>query len=255
MPRRVRSWCLAILLAGFAIPARADFVISIGSATVPQGGTGTVDVFLNSTAGSSSPDLLNNLAFTLQITGPHELQFTSTQNFSYLNGSQYVFFGDSTDQKTSSPDGTVKTTVYANDTFAGSDSTFSSNPVSLSSSSGQVLLASLSLNTAITNVGDSYTISLVPPTGSGSMNSSTSTFFDDFNFSTGAETSAVPFTNTPETVTITASAIPEPATIVLGLTAVPILSGVYRVRCLRTATGRWVVVGNAVARVPHRVRS
>jgi hypothetical protein len=234
----VWNWCLLIALAGFAVPARADFVISIGSATVPQGGVGMVDVFLSSTAGPSSPDLLNNLAFTLQITGPHELQFASTQNFGYLNSSQYIFFGDSTDQNTSSPGGTVTTTSYTNDTFVGTDSTFSGNPVSLSSNSGQVLLASLSLNAAITNVGDSYTISLVPPSGDGSISSSTSTFFDNFNFSTGAETSAVPFTSSPGTVTIGTSAIPEPTTIVSGLSAVLILAGVYGVRRLRAATGR-----------------
>jgi hypothetical protein len=189
-------------------------------------------------ASSSSPDLLNNLGFTLQITGPHELQFASTQDFSYLNNSQYVFFGDSTDQHTSSPGGTVTTTSYTNDNFVGTDSTFSGNPVSLSASSGQVLLASLSLNAAITNVGDTYTISLVPPTGNGSISSSMSTFFDDFNFSTGTETSAVPFTSTPGTVKIISSAIPEPSTIVSGLSAVLIVAGVCGMRRLGAARGR-----------------
>jgi hypothetical protein len=240
MPRRARNWCLLITLAGLAVPARADFVISIGSATVPQGGTGAVDVFLSSTAGSSSPDLLNNLGFTLQITGPHELQFASTQSFSYLNSPQYVFFGDSTDHNTSSPGGTVRTTSYANDTFVGSDSTFSGNPVSLSAASGSLLLARLSLGAAITNVGDSYTISLVPPSGDGSMSSSMSTFFDVFNFSTGAETSAVPFSSTPGTVMITGSAVPEPASLVSALTALALVAGflgAYRLRRSRRQAG------------------
>jgi hypothetical protein len=95
----------------------------------------------------------------------------------------------------------VTTTSYTNDTFVGTDSTFSGNPVSLSASSGQALLASLSLNGAITNVGDSYTIGLVPASGDGSINSSTSTFFYNLNFQTDTETSAVPFTSTPGTVT------------------------------------------------------
>ena len=225
-----------ITLACFAVPARADLVISIGGATVPRGGSGVVDIFLSSTATSSSPDLLNNLGFTLQITGPNELQFTPTQDFSYLNSPQYVFSGDSTDQITSSPGGSVGTTVYTNDTFVVADSTFSGDPVSLSASSGQLLLATLSLNPASTNVGDSYTISLVPPAGDGSMNSSFSTFFDNFNFSTGTETSAVPFTSTPGTLTIAATAIPEPATIVSGVTAILILSSVHWIRRLRFAT-------------------
>jgi hypothetical protein len=236
MPRRVWSWYLLIALAGVAVPARADFVISIGSTTVPQGGTGAVDVFLSSTASSASPDLLNNLGFTLQITGPHELQFASTQDFSYLNSSKYVFSGDSNDQSTSSPGGFVQTTTYANDTFVGSDSTFSGNPVSLSASSGQLLLASLSLNALITNVGDTYTIGLVPSMGDGSTSSSMSTFFDNLNFSTGAEISAVPFTSVAGTVTIGTAAVPEPSTIALGLTAVLIMSSAYAMRRRRAVT-------------------
>ena len=125
---------------------------SIGSTTIAEGGTGTLDVFLTSTAGSSSPDLLNNYAFTLQITGPHELQFSPSQSFAYLTSSQYVFTGDSTNQMTSSPGGTVATTVYSNDTFVGNDSTFSSNPVSLSSANTPVLLAALTLDATITTL-------------------------------------------------------------------------------------------------------
>ncbi|MFI5458473.1 MAG: hypothetical protein ACHRXM_23830 [Isosphaerales bacterium] len=97
MPRGTWIWCLAVVLLLFAGPARADFVLSIGSPTVPQGGTGTLDVWLTSTASSLSPDLLNNFAFTLQITGPNELMFSTTQSFAYLTNSQYVFFGDSVD--------------------------------------------------------------------------------------------------------------------------------------------------------------
>ena len=159
---RLFSTLLLITLTVCTVPARAELIISIGNATVPHGGTGTVDVFLSSTADSSSPDRLNNLGFMLQITGPHELQFASSQGFSYLNDSRYVFFSDSADQGTSSPGGNVKTSVYAADTFVGFDSTTSGNPVSLTASSGQVLLASLGLDAAITNVGDSYTTASSP---------------------------------------------------------------------------------------------
>jgi hypothetical protein len=68
MPRRLWVLCLAFAVAGLAMPARADLVISIGSASVAQGGTGTVDVFLTSTASSGIPDLINNYGFQLQIT-------------------------------------------------------------------------------------------------------------------------------------------------------------------------------------------
>jgi hypothetical protein len=220
-------------LSLLAAPARADFIVSIGSATIPHGGTGTLDVMLTSTASSLSPDLLNNYGFTLQITGPHELQFSSSQSFGYLSNSQYVFAGDSTDQMTSSPGGTVNTTVYTNDTFVGSDSTNSGNPVSLSSTNTPVLLAALTLDATITSPGDVYTVNLVPPSGNGSMSTSMQTFFDNFNFDTGQETSAVPFTSTPGTMTISAAAVPEPASIFLGAAAAAILGGAVGVRALR----------------------
>ncbi len=238
MPRRLWVLCLAFPLALFAAPAQAgSFVISIGSPTIPQGGTGTLDVFLSSKASPSSPDPLNNYAFTLQITGPNELQFSPSQSFAYLTSSQYVFTGDSTNQMTSSLGGTVATTVYGNDTFVGNDSTFSSNPVSLSSANTPVLLAALTLDATITNPGDSYTVSLIPASGNGSMNGSmggsSQTFFDVVNFDTGGEISAVPFTSTPGTVTISAASVPEPASIVTGLTALLILAGVHGVRRVR----------------------
>ncbi len=134
---------------------------------------------------------------------------------------------------TSSSGGTVSTTVYSNDTFIGNDSTFSGNPVSLSSANTPVLLAALMLDTTITSPGDSYSISLLPSSGNGSMSTSSQTYFDVVNFNTGAETSAVPFTSTPGTVTIVASAVPEPASIISGLTALLILAGVHGVRRVR----------------------
>ena len=183
--------------------------------------------------GASSPDLLNNYAFTLQITGPHELEFSTSQSFDYLTSSQYVFAGDSNNQMTSSPGGTVTTTVYSNDTFVGNDSTFSGNPVFLSSANTPVLLAALTLDATITSPGDSYTVSLIPASGNGSINSSTQTYFDLYNFNTGVETSAVPFTSTPGTVTISAATVPEPSSMALALTVILISMGVVGVRRLR----------------------
>jgi hypothetical protein len=68
MPRRVWIHSLVVVLVGLAVPARAGLIISIGNASVAQGGTGTVDVLLMSTPNSQSPDLINNYAFQLQIT-------------------------------------------------------------------------------------------------------------------------------------------------------------------------------------------
>jgi hypothetical protein len=109
--------------------------------------------------------------------------------------------------------------------------------VSLSPSSGPVLLATLTLDASSTSAGESFIVSLVPPTVSGSSGGGASTFFNvaDSSFN---ELSAVPYTSTPGTVMITASAIPEPTSIVSGLTGLLILAGYHGVRRPRTLTGR-----------------
>jgi hypothetical protein len=65
------------------------------------------------------------------------------------------------------------------------------------------------------------------------MAGSSHTFFDVFNFNTGGETSAVPFTSTPGTVTISAAAVPEPAAIEAALTAMLVAAGAVGARRLR----------------------
>ena len=244
---RDRAWmgCLVVLLIASAIPARADLVVSIVGTTATQGGTGTLDVYLSSTADPSSPDLINDYAFTLQIR-PNtvgNLAFSGSQGFGYLNNGNYVFFGNSADYIAglASPPpvgGILETTVYANDTFLGFDSTNDFSSIALSSSSGQVLLATLTLDASITSADESFTVSLVPPTGSGSSGGGiASSYFNvvDSNFN---ELSAVPFTSTPGTVMIVAAAIPEPASVVLGLSAILILAGIHGTRISRTLTPR-----------------
>ncbi len=243
---RRRAWvlCLAFLLAGFAIPARAGLIVSIESASVAQGGTGTVDVFLTSTAGSQSPDLINNYGFQLQITNNGadntQLAFSANQDFGYISNTglnpAYLFLGDSfAAQPPASPVGSPITTVYPNDTFTGADSTSSGNPVSLSSGT-TYLLASLRVTTvtgAPPLIGDAFTISLVPTSDNGSLHTNPNTYFDNFDFNSGSELSFTSFTSTSGTVTIVASAVPEPATIVSGLAALLILAGVHGVRRVR----------------------
>ncbi len=239
MPRRLWVLCLAFLLAGFAVSARAGQInISIVAAPVTQGGTGTVNVFLTDTASSSSPDLINQYAFQLQITNNGvdntQLAFSGNQDFGYVsNNPAYVFYGDSNAAQSSPPyiGGPPTQTVYPNDTFTGTDSTFSGNPVSLSAGT-TYLLASLSV-TALTPaspvVGDSFTISLVPASGTGSLSPPTNTYFDNFDFNSGAELWATPFTSTSGTVNI-AAAVPEPASIISGLTGMLILAGLHAVQ-------------------------
>jgi hypothetical protein len=63
MRPRAWVWGLAIVLTGFVIPAHADVVISIGSATTAPGSTATVDVLISGT----SSDLINQYGFQLQV--------------------------------------------------------------------------------------------------------------------------------------------------------------------------------------------
>jgi hypothetical protein len=244
MPRRLWVLCLAFCLAGFAVPARAGLIVSIGNASVAQGGTGTVDVLLTSTAGSQSPDLINNYGFQLQITNNGadntQLAFSANQDFGYISNTglnpAYLFLGDSfAAQPPASSVGSPGQTVYPNDTFTGADSTFSGNPVSLSSGT-TYLLASLTVTTATGAtpvIGDAFTIGLVPTSGTGSLSANTNTYFDNFDFNSGSELSATPFTSTSGAVNIVAATVPEPASIISGLTALLILAGVHGVRRVR----------------------
>ena len=63
------------------------------------------------------------------------------------------------------------------------------------------------------------------------MNMCGKTFFDVLDFAnTWLETSAVPYTSTPGLVTISAAAVPEPATIISGVTAMLTGAGVWAKR-------------------------
>ncbi len=238
MSRRVWLLCLALPLAGFAVPARAELIVTIESTSVSAGGTGTLNVYLTSTASPSTPDMINQAGFELQITNNGvdgtQLAFGS-QSFGYLNNSAYVFYGDSNDYQSSTPGGYNSTTVYPNDSFIGLDYTASGNPVSISSSTSY-LLASLTITASTLSppgVGDSFAVSLVPTSGNGSLFAGTNTFFD--TFVNGTETSYTSYMSTSGTVTITGASIPEPASIISGMTAVVLLAGWHGARRLR----RW----------------
>ncbi len=242
MRRHIEVGCVILLIAGSAVSARADLVVSIASTSVAQGGTGELDVYLGSTASPMTPDIINDYAFTLQITPSTvgNLAFSTSQGFGYLNSSSYVFFGDSADYiaGVSSPPpagGTPFTSMngYLNDSFLGFDNTNDFASVSLSTNSGQVLLATLALDASITSAGETFTVSLVPDSGSGSQNTSSSTYFNvvDSSFN---EISAVPFTSTSGTMTITPSAVPEPSSIIPGLSALAILACCHAQRRIKS---------------------
>jgi hypothetical protein len=75
-------------------------------------------------------------------------------------------------------------------------------------------------------------VSLVPPTGNGSSSGGPSTYFNvvDSSFN---ELSAVPFTSTPGTVNVVSGTVPEPTSIVSGMTALLIVMAVQGARRVR----------------------
>ncbi len=200
-----------------------------------------VEVLLSAT----STESINNYGFQLQITNNGtdntQLAFSSTQDFSYISNTglnpSYVFLNDSSAaQPPPSAIGAPFTAVYPNDSFQGADSTFSGNPVTMIS--GQTnLLAILSITAATSAppiLGDSFTISLVPSSGDGSINTNSYTYFDNFDFNTFTEISASPFTSNLGTVTIMSAAVPEPASIVAALIVLLIVAGVHGCRARRS---------------------
>jgi hypothetical protein len=239
MSRRVWISSLALLLVGLAGPVRADVILTVDSTTISPGGAGTVDVWLASTASASSPDQIDNYAFVLQISNNGmdgtQLSFNPNQDFTPVaNNSSYLFYNDSFGV---SGNVTTSMTGYPNDTFTGSDSTAVGNPVSISTGTSY-LLASLTVLTATGSppiANDSFTISLIPTSGTGSVmgNPAPVTYFDNFDFNnTGTELSATPFTSVSGTETISQGSpvVPEPASIVSGLIGMVVLAGFVGVR-------------------------
>src|SRR5947208_16920906 len=108
MRHSVKTSLLALAAAPAAAgDARASFVVTVGSASVQQGGTGTVDVLIRST--STAGDPLSSFGFEFQITptGPRHLDFRSPQLDAQLGLPGYVFAGNSSDAVSSLAVGVV----------------------------------------------------------------------------------------------------------------------------------------------------
>ena len=212
---RASNVCLLIftlLATAFGSAARADFIVTVAPNTnLAVGSSGYVPVYISSTAG----DLLQNTSFEFQVTtgGSTRLEFTGSPapaSDPTFSNSSYVFFGNSSDQTNASPLGASSQTVVPGDTFIGGDFTLGNNVVVPGSN---VLLAELpvtSLTGLPPSVGDTFTISLVPTSGSG-FSGNTGFGDSDFNFGN--------FTSIAGTVTIVAATVPEPAAWILGLVA------------------------------------
>ncbi len=236
---------LTLALAAWAVPARAELTITIGSAQIAQGTTGTVDVLIS----SDNNDQLNSFSFELQISGPNELQFVQPSGDTWVTSTnpQYLLqnatlaydaslTGDSVSNngsgKNNQYDGTNQTTTtdVNNNVIPGPDVTLATGV--------SYLLVALQLDTTNTSVGDQYTISLAPGSGTGSVNDGTPNFFDTLDSSSNeVANSGIPYTSNPGTITIVGASVPEPGSLVLGLGATAMMAGVGAVRRRRGRKG------------------
>ena len=213
MLSRIAITCLAVLLAGLAAPAQADLVIDIAETTVPSGDPGTLNIYLQSTTGSSA-DAIDDYSLALTITGPNQLNFIAGGSTSYLGDANYLFSGDSYDANNlstsppysipmgyPSPGPTVVIGDYSNDF----------NPVIPSMSPDRTLLASLPIFAEATNPKEVYTVQVANASFSNLVSTDPNYTSPNFTISGG-------------TITVVAAAVPEPASIVCGMTALVLLA-------------------------------
>ena len=237
MRRSFMALLVLILAVGVqAKRAQADFTVSVGSATIAEGGTGYVDVTISSVGPTSLP--LGNAGFTFNITANNNantLEFVSLQPqdqsplpaSAYLNDPGYVFHGDSYDQINGLAVGNVSSTSSGtNDQYDGGDST-SSGTNTLVPTTG-ALLVRLSLTAALDAqpvAGDTFTIMLTP--------TANTAFKTEADLDSGSQE---PYTTTAGTVTITARSVPEPGSFVLIALGIPAAAwALYRKRLMSAA--------------------
>jgi hypothetical protein len=192
---------LVCLSVGLFVPslARADLIISIGSTSIVEGGTGFVDVFIRS---DDINELLSGFSFEFVISpmvGSNVLAFSDPQSDAQLNDPNYILAGASA---AAGPPQTAVGVVSPETTYVGVDGTpdASGVPVPLTNR----LLARLDLSTLSSTpavAGNVFSIDLA--------NTLQTIFFDD-------TFAAIPYTYTPGVVTVSAaSSVPEPSSLLL----------------------------------------
>ncbi len=195
---------MVTLVCGFNVPTQAGFIVSVSDLDLQPGGSGFVDVMIQSDSGSPMNLSAYNFEFRIDTLGATRLEFVDPQPDPQLTDSSYVFSGDSADAFFSAPVGAVSSPVVPHDTFIGGDATLSGADVSVSDPK---LLARLDVTT-VTSLppvaGDQFTISLISSDNTVFLDSS----FNNFTFE------SLPFDSTPGTVTITQT-VPEPSGLLL----------------------------------------
>jgi hypothetical protein len=206
MTRSILTSALFLLLA-LGTQARAGFVIIISDATIAQGGTGSVDVYISSD--NPSGDSLSSLSFQFQISpnGPGTLQFVSSQSDSQLSAANYVFANNSADLLGMPPTSVGNVTSQGN-LYTGGDSP---NDFVDAIVTTPTLLATLDVSAAAVTPSPGqdthFTISLL------------NNIFTSFQtFDQNNDPISMSFSATPGTVTVTprvSTVVPEPGPIVL----------------------------------------
>ena len=208
--------CLAF--AGFT---RGDIVVTVGNTDLGAGSSGYVPVYISSTDGDQVA--LTSFQFQITTAGATHLWFTNSpvpsSDPTYSNPN-YIFFGNSGNQTTNTSNGSYGQIVLPHDSFTGGDNTNDFSNVTVSNA-GTTLLYDLpvtALSDAPAAAGDTFTISLVPASGSASTSVDGNTGFTDNSFSNYAA-----FSSVSGTVTITPAPLPKPLAalgVLLGLLAI-----------------------------------
>jgi hypothetical protein len=207
-----------VVLAG---PVQAGILITTGSITLDEGGSGFVPVMIQSTSGTLPLDFVG-YQFQITTTSGRLLEFQDSPfPDPTFADSRYVFFGDSADQSIMSGLGFASTSTTPNDTFIGGDFTADSATVNIAETP-TMLLVDLPVMAVTAVAGDVFTISLVP-----SADASPVGLDGNTGFSAGG--TFLPYASLPGAVTIN-QAVPEPGGItILGVGVLSILG--YVIGC------------------------
>lgn len=219
MTRRIAIGCLAVLVAGFAAPAKAELYVYIQDATVTAGSTATLNVYVGSDGSPTSSDAFSLFQIQLDSNAPapNQLGFTANGSTAYLNQSPYLLNGNSGDFQNSISPWTLPTPVVVpSPAVQIGDFTVTGTVYPPDNTAGDTLLGQVQISAEATNSG-TYTNVITLDT-----NSANTFFMNDTGSVTFAQGYAPGYGGT---ITVLPASVPEPASIVSGLTAVLLLAG------------------------------
>jgi hypothetical protein len=214
-----RLLLIALVCLAWASPVQAGLVFSLANAYIPLGGEGSVDILIRSTTGT---DTLSNFQgyFTITSLGSGSpLLFLSADVDSH-----YIFDGNSINAIYGLPsyslDSLAPNSIMVGDQTQGTLEGGPSDNVTVSSSTNAMLARLMFSVPATASVGDTFDLSLAgSPTSVFQTNVWDSP--EDVSFTSGS------------LGTLTVTAVPEPATIVVLVTGGACVVGFMGVRALK----------------------